>query len=70
MRPRVSMVYSCCRDSAPVTRPCMVSAVTPCAVCTVRGVSELGSGGDIVGGQADGPAGAGCAGRSGHRPVR
>ena len=34
-RPRVSMVYSCCRDSAPVARPCMVSAVTPWAPCTV-----------------------------------
>jgi hypothetical protein len=30
-RPRVSMVYSCCRDSCPVTRPCIVSAETPCA---------------------------------------
>jgi len=25
------MVYSCCRDSCPVNRPCMVSAETPWA---------------------------------------
>ena len=31
-RPRVHMVYSCCRDSVPVIRPCMVSAVIPWAV--------------------------------------
>jgi hypothetical protein len=29
VRPRVIMVYSCCRDSSPITMPCMVSAVTP-----------------------------------------
>jgi hypothetical protein len=28
--------HVCCRDSPPVTTPCMVSAVTPCAVCTVE----------------------------------
>jgi hypothetical protein len=34
-RPRVNIVYSCCRDSSPVNRPCMVSAVTPWAAWTV-----------------------------------
>ena len=34
-RPRVSMVYSCCRDSCPVNRPCMVSAETPWAAWMV-----------------------------------
>ena len=34
-RPRVSMVYICCRDSCPVARPCMVSAVTPWAAWMV-----------------------------------
>jgi hypothetical protein len=28
---RLSLVYSCCRDSCPVNRPCIVSAETPCA---------------------------------------
>jgi hypothetical protein len=28
-------VYSCCRDSSAVARPCMVSAVIPCAMRTV-----------------------------------
>jgi hypothetical protein len=28
--------HVCSRDSPPVTTPCMVSAVTPCAVCTVE----------------------------------
>ena len=35
VRPRVSMVYSCWRDSCPVNRPCMVSAVTPWAAWMV-----------------------------------
>jgi hypothetical protein len=34
-RPRVSMVYSCCRESSPVSRPCIVSAVTPWAAWMV-----------------------------------
>jgi hypothetical protein len=31
----VSIVYSCCRDSCPVNRPCMVSAETPWAAWMV-----------------------------------
>jgi hypothetical protein len=35
VRPRVSIVYSCWRDSVPVATPCMVSAETPWAPWTV-----------------------------------
>jgi hypothetical protein len=52
-RPRVSIVYSSCRDSCPVNRPCVVSAETPCAV-DGGGVTETDRNAHIVNRQPDG----------------
>ena len=56
------MVYSCCRDSCPVSEP--VHGVGGDALGGVDGggVAETGGVLDVVGGQPDSAAGCGCAG--------
>jgi hypothetical protein len=59
--PRVSIVYSCWRDSVPVARPCMVSTETPWAPWTVVAYPSSVEAATYPGGQGEGAPGAGVA---------